>query len=288
MKKIRLATRSSPLAMAQAHMAAKYIGSRIPGVEFEIVEVKTSGDKRQDWSLERYGGKGLFTKEIEESLLSCEADVAVHSAKDLPTETPEGLVLAGCMPRDGCADVLILRSGVQVPELIASGSPRRRAQLKKIFPQAVWTEFRGNVHTRLKKLAGGFADASVLSLAGLERLGIESYEGLEFKPIKLDVCVPAVGQGIIALQCRAEDAEIYRPITDSQTNMAFALEREFLKSLGGGCQSAYAANCEGDVLRIYHEECGFQKIVFPEGGDFASRMEIVRNLAGGLREKKLH
>ena len=282
MKKIRLATRSSPLALEQARMAAEYLGARIPGAEFEIVEVKTTGDRRQDWSLEKFGGKGLFTKEIEDALLAGEADVAVHSAKDLPTECPAGLEIDGCLPRDECADVLAIRAGVQVPSLIASGSPRRRAQLKKMFPQSVWTEFRGNVHTRLKKLAGGAADASALSQAGLSRLGIMSFEGVEFRVLKLDLCVPAVGQGIIALQCRSADAPDIRPLTHAQTNGAFAFEREFLSALGGGCQSAYAANFDGKFFRIFHEECGFRKIEFSENSGFEERLSEVRRLAAGL------
>lgn len=130
MKKIRLATRSSPLALAQAKMVAEYLSARIADAQFEFVEIKTSGDKQQTWSLEKYGGKGLFTKEIEEALLGDDAEIAVHSAKDLPTDCPDGLEIAGCLPRDACADVLVIRDGVQVPNLIATGSPRRRAQLK--------------------------------------------------------------------------------------------------------------------------------------------------------------
>lgn len=216
-------------------MVAEYLGARIPGAEFETVEIKTSGDRRQDWSLEKFGGKGLFTKEIEDALLSGAADIAVHSAKDLPTECPGGLEVAGCLPRDECADTLVMRSGVQVPALIASGSPRRRAQLKKMFPQSVWTEFRGNVHTRLKKLAGGAADASVLSQAGLLRLGIESFEGVEFRVLKLDLCVPAVGQGIIALQCRSADVPALRPLTHGRTQTRPSLSK------GSFCRRSAAA-----------------------------------------------
>ena len=140
-----------------------------------------------------------------------------------------------------------------------------------MFPQSVWTEFRGNVHTRLKKLAGGAADASVLSQAGLLRLGIGSFEGVEFRVLKLDLCVPAVGQGIIALQCRSADAPALRPLTHGRTNEAFALERKFLSSLGGGCQSAYAANFDG-----------FRKIEFPENSGLGERLSEVGKLAAGL------
>ena len=191
MRKIRLATRGSPLALLQAKMAADYLRSKIgEDVEFEQVVIKTSGDKRQDWSLEKYGGKGLFTKEIEDALISGDADLAVHSAKDLPSDLPHNLTLAGCLPRDACRDVVAMREGVVVPALIASGSPRRRSQMKKIFPQAVWTEFRGNVETRLNKILSGDADATILSEAGLKRLGLEN-RGIKFTPIKTDICVPA-------------------------------------------------------------------------------------------------
>ena len=280
MRKIRLATRGSPLALLQAKMASDYLRSKIgEDVEFEQVVIKTSGDKRQDWSLEKYGGKGLFTKEIEDALISGDADLAVHSAKDLPSDLPHNLTLAGCLPRDACRDVVAMREGVVVPALIASGSPRRRSQMKKIFPQAVWTEFRGNVETRLNKILSGDADATILSEAGLKRLGLEKFEGIKFTPIKTDICVPAVGQGIIALECRLSDISIYAPLTDKTANETLALEREFLTTLGGGCQVAYAANCEGDTFRLYHENTGFQKISFAPNSAFEKRLEIVREIA---------
>ena len=280
---LKLATRGSPLALAQANMAARFLGARIAGAEFEIVEIKTTGDKRQDWSLEKFGGKGLFTKEIEEALMAGEADIAVHSAKDLPSEMPEGLVIAGCLPRDACRDVLAVREGVDVPSLVASGSPRRRMQLKKILPQAVWTELRGNVQTRLKKLASGAADATVLSEAGLVRLGIDKFDGVKFSPIKTDLCVPAVGQGLIALQCRAADASKYGPLTDAAANETLALEREFLKALGGGCQVAYAANFDGKIFRFFHELSGYQKFDMSKVSGLENRLSIVRELAAGLK-----
>ena len=283
MRKIRLATRGSPLALIQTRMAEDFLRAHIGGgVEFERVIVKTSGDKRQDWSLEKFGGKGLFTKEIEDALLSGEADLAVHSAKDLPSNIPEGLVIAGCLPRDACRDVLAVRDGVSVPSLIASGSPRRRAQLKKIFPQAVWTEFRGNVETRLGKIAAGEADATILSEAGLKRLGIDSFGGIKFSPVKVDICVPAVGQGIVAFECRSSDLSFYSPLTDPSTNEIFSIEREFLTALGGGCQAAYAANCDGLTFRFFHENTGFQKIEFDVSATLVEKLALVRELALGV------
>ncbi len=277
-KKIRLATRGSPLALIQAKMVENYLSSKLgANVEFETIVIKTSGDKRQDWSLEKYGGNGVFTKESEDALLKGEADIAVHSAKDLPSDTPSGLAIAGCLPRDASRDVLAIREDVAVPSFIASGSPRRRAQLKKVFPNAVWTEFRGNVETRLKKIVAGEADATILSEAGLKRLGLDSFDGIKFTPVKLDVCVPAVGQGIIALECRRADLPMYAPLTDLEANRTLELEREFLVALGGGCQSAYAANFDGNVFRFYHENTGYQKIENPK-----ISLSLVRELASGI------
>ncbi len=282
MKKIRLATRGSPLALAQAEMAMKFLSSRIVDAEFEIVQVKTRGDKNQSLSLSADGGSGLFTKEIEESLLRGEADIAVHSAKDLPTLINENLRLCGCLPRDVCRDILAIRSDVSVPELIASSSPRRRSQLKKIFPNAVWCELRGNVHTRLEKIVSGYADATVLSEAGLTRLGISEFEKIVFKPVKSDICVPAVGQGIIALECRAEDLDFFKDFSDSTAMDAYLFEREFLKALGGGCQSASAANFDGEVFRFFHENSGVQKIEFPEGASMSEKLKIIADVASAL------
>lgn len=279
MKKIRLATRGSPLALIQAKMTAEFLGAKIGrDVEFETVVIKTTGDKRQDWSLEKYGGKGLFTKEIEDALLNGDADIAVHSAKDLPSDVPEGLAIAGCLPRDASRDVIAMREDVVVPALIASGSPRRRSQLKKLFPQAVWTEFRGNVETRLKKIVAGEADATILSEAGLKRLGYDSFDGIKFTPVPLDVCVPAVGQGIIALECRCSDIEIYAPLTDELANRTLKYEREFLVALGGGCQVAYGANYDGKLFRFYHENTGYQKVVLGE-----NPMQLIDELAEGCK-----
>jgi hydroxymethylbilane synthase len=280
MKKIRLASRGSPLAMAQAKMAVDFLSARIEA-EFEIVEIKTKGDKNLGLSLSADGGSGLFTKEIELALLNNEADLAVHSAKDLPTAIPENLRLAGCLPRDAYRDVLAIRADVSVPSLIASSSPRRRSQLKKIFPNAVWSELRGNVHTRLSKIASGYADATVLSEAGLVRLGISEFENIVFKPVKTEICVPAVGQGIIALECRAEDFEFFCKLGDEASKQALELERAFLIALGGGCQSACAGLYVDDTFSFFHENTGNQKIDM-HGKTFEEKLQIVRELASGV------
>lgn len=282
MKKIRLATRGSPLALKQTQMVIEYLSARIVDADFEIVEIKTSGDKNQKLSLSADGGTGLFTKEIENALLNNEADLAVHSAKDLPSKIPAKLALSACLPRDAWRDVLVLREGVDIPSLIASSSPRRRSQLKKMFPSAVWTDLRGNVHTRLSKIVSGSAEATILSEAGLLRLGIESFEGVVFKPIKVDVCVPAVGQGIIALESRIEDFEFFKQFTDVNAMEALALEREFLRSLGGGCQSAYAAYYDGKSFRFFHENSGYQNVDMVSLKTLEEKLALVKELASGL------
>lgn len=283
-KKIIVATRVSPLAMKQAEMAVEYFSKKMPGAEFEILGLKTTGDRNANWSLEQAGGKGLFTKELEEALLDGRADIAVHSAKDVPTERPAGLKLAACLPRGDSRDVLILKEGKADISLIATGSPRRRAQLKKMFPNAVWGEMRGNVGTRLKKILAGDADATVLSAAGLGRLGITSEDGLEFRHMKFQCSVPAVGQGIIAVECREADAAEFAVLGDAGTYEALALEREFLIQLGGGCQTAFGAHYDGGLFHVFHEKIGYQKLDLGVYPDFAEKLSHVSSLARGLKD----
>lgn len=251
-----IATRKSPLAMAQTNLAKELFERGMPNGVFRIEKMVTTGDKRQEWSLEKQGGKGLFTKELEDALLEGRADLAVHSAKDLPSEMPAGLSIAGFLPRETCEDVLILREGVEEPKLIATGSPRRRIQLRYLFPKAEFTEIRGNVDTRLTKIARGDADATVLASAGLNRLGITSWDGVTFRKLNLDECVPAVGQAAVAIQCRTEDVDTFKGHLDVETELAVSLERAFLETLGGGCQVAFAVNYVAGKLRVYHQKCG--------------------------------
>lgn len=280
-----IATRKSPLAMAQTHLAKELFERGMPDAVFRIEKMVTTGDKRKDWSLEKKGGKGLFTKELEDALLEGRADFAVHSAKDLPSEMPEGLALAGFLPRQTCEDVLIIRDGVEQPKLIATGSPRRRIQLRYLFPDAEFNEIRGNVDTRLKKIARGDADATVLASAGLNRLGIESWEGVTFRKLSMDECVPAVGQAAVAIQCRVEDVDTFAPHLDEETAIAVNLERAFLEELGGGCQVAFAVNYEAGKLRIYHKECGKETRELPVEYVTTHYRAIAKNLIEQLELK---
>ncbi|MDA9961897.1 hydroxymethylbilane synthase, partial [Opitutales bacterium] len=149
---ITLATRKSPLALKQAELAVEALKAGM-GAEVELLPLSTTGDRQLEWSLEQEGGKGLFTKELETALLEGRADLAVHSAKDMPTDMPTGLALAGYLPREDPRDMLVFREGVDVPRVIATGSPRRRSQLSERFPEVEWKEIRGNVGTRLRKIA---------------------------------------------------------------------------------------------------------------------------------------
>ncbi|HQY05418.1 MAG TPA: hydroxymethylbilane synthase [Lacunisphaera sp.] len=267
--KIILATRKSPLALVQAEMVAARLRDAIPGAECELLKIVTTGDKQAEWSLSKQGGKGLFTAELEQALLRGEADVAVHSCKDLPGEMVAGLVVAGYLPREDVRDVLVLREGVTTPATIATGSPRRQMQLKRLFPTATFTEIRGNVDTRLKKIAAGTADATILARAGLNRLGIHSWAGVTFRPLNLDESVPAVGQGAIAIQSRLGDAASFSAVLDAATARNVTVERALQAALGGGCQMAFGAHVAGDKLYFFHEKTGIRTLPLADA-DYAA------------------
>jgi len=267
--KIILATRKSPLALAQTEMVAARLQEKIPGAECELLKIVTTGDQRTDWSLSQQGGKGLFTAELEQALLRGEAQAAVHSCKDLPGVNPPGLVVAGFLPREVTNDVLVLREGVTTPATIATSSPRRQLQIAKLFPSAKFTEIRGNVDTRLKKIAAGAADATILAAAGMKRLGIAGWPGIALRTLTFAESVPAVGQGAIAIQCRAEFAATLVPALDAATARSVNVERALQAAIGGGCQIAFAAHVAGDTLHFFHEKTGTR--TFPlTAADFAT------------------
>lgn len=273
-----LATRKSPLALKQAELVKERLKERWPNVQCELLGIVTTGDKQKELSLEKQGGKGLFTKEIEEALLANEADLAVHSAKDLPTESPKGLRIAGYLKREDPCDVLILRSGMLIPEMIATGSPRRREQIGKLFPNAKFMGFRGNVQTRLEKIARGETDASVLAAAGLNRLGISHYPGLTFKKLSVEEMVPAVGQGAIAIQCREEDYEAIFNLFDVQTRYAVDIERLFLSSLGGGCHAGFSGYYDQGKFYVYHHNIGYHVFDIAENLEFDEILENINKI----------
>ncbi|MEC9122542.1 MAG: hydroxymethylbilane synthase, partial [Verrucomicrobiota bacterium] len=249
-EKVVLATRKSPLALRQAELASSAL-QRAIGAEVEILPLSTTGDQRLEWSLEQEGGKGLFTKELEVALLDGRADLAVHSAKDMPTDLPQGLALAGYLPREDPRDVLVIRDEVEVPRVIATGSPRRRAQiLQGSWSDAEVREIRGNVGTRLRKIAEGReADATILAAAGLRRLGIDGFAGLRFEYLALEAMVPAPGQAAIALQSREDEIDRFTRACDPVTAEEVNFERSVLATMGGGCQVAVGIHRKGD--RVY-------------------------------------
>jgi len=279
LKKIILATRKSPLALAQTELVAAHLREKLQ-VEVDLLKIVTTGDKQIEWSLEKTGGKGLFTSELEHALERGEADLAIHSSKDLPGEMAAGLAIAGYLPRADVRDVLVLRAGVAKPKTIATASPRRRMQIARLFPEAQFTEIRGNVDTRLRKIGTEhLADATILAAAGLNRLGIGNWPGVEFHALGFEQMVPAVGQGAIAVQCRAADVEKFRTVFDRPTYRAVSVERAFQNALGGGCHTALGVHATADTLYFFHEKTGVRHFPLTEAEAVAPVDYALRTLA---------
>ena len=254
---IRIGTRGSPLALAQAHMTRAALATAHGWSEddIEIVTIRTSGDRIQDRPLSEAGGKGLFTKEIEEALLAGSIDLAVHSAKDMPTLLPDGLILAACLPREDVRDAFISRKTANLRELahgavVGTASLRRQAMVKRLRPDVSVVPLRGNVETRLRKLEAGEVDATLLALAGLKRLGLADKATAL---LDADEFLPAVGQGSITIEARVDDArtrELLAKIDHSETSVALACERAFLAVLDGSCRTPIAGHAvlDGDAI----------------------------------------
>lgn len=249
----RLGTRGSPLALAQASaMAARLRGL---GADVEIVPIRTEGDRLLEARLAALGGKGLFVKEIEDALCDGAIDAAVHSLKDLPAEMPAGLALAAFPERGDPRDVLVTRTGARFEDLapgavIGTSSPRRRAIVLSLRPDLVVEPMRGNVDTRLRKLEGGAWDGVVLAAAGLQRLGLAPAHA---RPLDPDVFVPAVGQGILAVEVRAADRatrSLVERLDHPPTRACALAERAYLGRLGASCNTPMAghASFRGDRL----------------------------------------
>ncbi len=267
---LKIGTRGSPLALAQAFETRRRLMERHGLSEdgFEIVIIKTTGDRIQDRSLSEIGGKGLFTREIEDALLDGSIDIAVHSMKDMPVAQPDGLVLDCYLPREDVRDAFVSRQVSRLADLapgavVGTSSLRRRAQLLNRRPDLRVVEFRGNVQTRLRKLDEGVAVATFLAMAGLNRLNMAS---VARSAIDVDDMLPAVAQGAIGIERRAGDARIARllaGIHDAPTGLRLAAERAFLATLDGSCQTPIAglALLEGDRLFLRGE------ILRPDGSE---------------------
>ncbi len=258
METLKIGTRGSPLALVQAETVAARLRADSPGLPTEIVVIKTTGDHVLDRPLAEIGGKGLFTKEIEEALYDRRIDLAVHSFKDVATVLPDGLVIAAVLPREDPRDALIAGAVTRIADLpegavVGSASLRRRAQLLALRPDLEVVNLRGSVQTRLGKVESGAIHATLLAMAGLNRLGRPDAASA---PIGVDEILPAVAQGAIAIEVRADDAGI-RPLVealnDAPTARAVTAERAFLRALDGSCRTPIAAHATLDGDRLHLE-----------------------------------
>jgi hydroxymethylbilane synthase len=289
--RLRLGTRGSALARAQAARVREALEAGNPGLVVETRIIRTSGDRLHQGPLAAVGGKGLFVKEIEEGLVAGTIDVAVHSMKDVPARLPEALMLAAVPPRADPRDVLVsaapnvdaLRSGAT----IGTASVRRRAQLLARRRDLDVVVLRGNVDTRLRRWRAGDFDAIVLAAAGLARLGVREPAAT---PIGIDVLLPAVGQGALALECRADDATtrgVLAALDDPPSSSAVSAERAFLAGIGGDCNTPLAAHATvaGDRLELRAEVFavdGTRRIDGTEAGATADAARLGAALAARL------
>jgi len=249
-KKVRVGTRGSKLAVEQANLVIAALQKQFPELEAEKVLIRTEGDKNLNKPLPEFGGKGVFITELEDALLHEKIDLAVHSAKDMPTELDKKLVIAGALFREDARDVLVTRKGGGLQErsqkpdaagfVIGTGSPRRQLQIKALYPEMVCKGVRGNVTTRLQKLRDREYDGIILAAAGLKRLGLLEEEDLEYQFLSYEEMLPAGGQGIIAIEGRKGDivSKMVQEISDKNTFAALEAEREVLQRLNAGCHEA--------------------------------------------------
>ena len=281
-KLLRIATRKSPLALWQAeHVKARLLQAH-HGLDVELVTMSTQGDRILDTPLAKIGGKGLFVKELEQGMLAGDADIAVHSMKDVPVEFPDGLGIGAILEREDPHDAFVSNrfdSIESLPEaaVVGTSSLRRQCQLRAVRPDLDIRDLRGNVGTRLGKLDNGDYDAIVLACAGLKRLGLA---GRITRSIGTEAMLPAIGQGIIGIETRLDDArvrELLSPLHDGDTAVRLAAERSLNATLAGGCQAPVAGHAvlDGDLLRLRG------LVGWPDGSD------IVRGeISGAAAEAK--
>ncbi|MBO8172520.1 MAG: hydroxymethylbilane synthase [Bacillaceae bacterium] len=299
MKKIVIGSRQSELAMTQTRWVIDRLQKLAPDYEFEVKKIVTKGDRILDVTLSKVGGKGLFVKEIEQAMLDGEIDMAVHSMKDMPAELPDGLVIGSVPERVDPRDVLISKTGAtldQLPEgaIIGTSSLRRGAQMKAYRPDFQIKPVRGNVGTRLRKLEEEDYDAIILAAAGMERLNWDEKVITQYLPV--EISLPAVGQGALAVECREDDhtlLELLAQLNHPLTQLTVEAERAFLHTLEGGCQvpiGAYAT-LSGDPTGDYQIHLtGF--VASPDGSELLKESmtgrepgKLGKDLAASLAEK---
>ncbi len=290
----RIGTRGSPLALAQAHETRARL-SKAFGLAFdafEIVVIKVTGDQILDKPLREIDGKGLFTREIEEALLAGDIDIAVHSTKDMPVAQPDGLVMETFLPREDVRDAFVslkYKGLAEMPQgaVVGTSSTRRRAQLAAKFPHLEVVEFRGNVQTRLKKLADGVADATFLATAGLKRLGMDD---VPYHPIAPEDMLPAIAQGAIGIERRLDDtntAALLAAIHHAETGHRLMAERSLLAGLDGSCETPIGglAEISDGQLRLRGEilnDDGSQVWTADETGPIDGAVQMGRDMAAKL------
>lgn len=288
---IRIGSRESRLAVIQAEIVKQTIEQNHPDIEVDIVTMKTSGDRILDKALYEVGGKGLFVKELDHALRNGEVDIAVHSMKDMPMETPEDLPIVACTKREDPRDVLIYKPGThELPEnpVIGTSSKRRILQAQKLYEGCICRNLRGNVQTRMQKLENGEYDGIILAAAGIRRLGID-LPGRRIFSVK--EMLPAAGQGIMAVQGRAgEDYSWLHEVRDRESECAVKAERSFVRALGGSCSSPIGAfavvkGAELCLTGLYYHEDSSQYAIDSVTGASKDGKELGIQLAGILRQK---
>ncbi len=294
--RIRIATRRSPLAWRQAESVGERLRALHPGIKVELVGMRTEGDRVLDRSLAAIGGKGLFVKELEQGLLEDRADIAVHSMKDVPADFPAGLHLPVILERENPFDAFVCNAHGRAEDLpegavIGTCSLRRAGQLLYRLPHCRIRELRGNVNTRLAKLDAGEFDAIVLAAAGLERLGLEQRITAPLDP---DLCLPAIGQGALGIECRIDDPaveDLIAALDDPVTAARVHAERAVSHGLGGSCLSPIAGFAEPDGHGDLHLRArvaaadGSALIAAERRGPLAAPGELGRAVAGELRDR---
>ena len=252
---LKIGTRGSRLALRQAHLISERIKSKHPAVEIEIITIKTKGDKLQDIALVKIGGKGVFVKEIEEALIRGDIHIAVHSMKDVPVDLPDELEIGAIPEREDPRDVLVSKDAKKIEELadgarIGTGSLRRTIQLKRLLPDIEVVPIRGNLDTRIKKIATEDLDGVIVAAAGMRRMGLAK-EVSQYIPIEW--MIPSAGQGVLGIELRKDNEEIKNLVSflnHSDTIIKLSAERSFLKHLGGGCQVPIAAHATKLGVRL--------------------------------------
>lgn len=290
---LRIATRKSPLALWQAHYVSNMLQHHHPELKIELVTMVTQGDKILDTPLAKVGGKGLFVKELETGMLEGRADIAVHSMKDVPVEFPTGLRLAVICEREDPRDAFVSNNFSTLDELpqgarLGTSSLRRQSQIAALRPDLKIIDLRGNVNTRLKKLDNGEYDAIILAAAGLKRL---EFEDRITQYLATDVCLPAIGQGAVGIECRSDDARVLNliaPLNDNKTQIRVTAERAMNERLQGGCQVPIAGYAEFEkgliMMRGLVGQVDGKKII---RGDIAGPAENAEELGVVLAEDLL-